>query len=408
MRKDSKGRTLRRGENQRRDGRYVYQYTDIYGIRRCVYAWRLTEADKTPSGKKFDFSLREKEKQIQRDLDEGIDIAAANVTLNDYLQSYVSQKSRTVRRTTAQNYMIYAKKISKYSIGCRRLCSIKPADVRKFYWALYEDGVAYRYITELRSFAKIALNVAVNDDLIRKNPFSVKLDIPAIPPVKKALTREEMQKFIEFLQRDQYGSRIADQVIFLCNTGLRISEYNALTFEDVDFEHAVIHVNKQLLRDWTNGNAPYIQRPKTKSGVRDIPMNQEASSAMQRILSNRKTDSDPIVEGITGFLILTREGTLQSSENLAKKIRMARNRYNKQCETGCEIYVSPHILRHTFCTRLFETGVQPKVIQYIMGHSNLGVTMDVYTHTNPDFIRKQMEDTGFFENGFTSDFTSNA
>ena len=67
-RKDSKGRNLRLGESQRKDGRYVYKYTDMYGQPQFVYAWKLVPTDKTPAGKREDLSLREKEKQIKKDL----------------------------------------------------------------------------------------------------------------------------------------------------------------------------------------------------------------------------------------------------------------------------------------------------------------------------------------------------
>ena len=80
-RKDSKGRNLRLGESQRKDGRYVYKYTDIYGKPQFIYAWKLVPTDKTPARKREDLSLREKEKQVKKDLDDGINTAGGKMTV---------------------------------------------------------------------------------------------------------------------------------------------------------------------------------------------------------------------------------------------------------------------------------------------------------------------------------------
>ena len=80
-RKDNKGRNLRLGESQRKDGRYVYKYTDIYGKPQFKYAWKLVPTDKTPAGKREDLSLREKEKQIKKDLADGINTIGGKMTV---------------------------------------------------------------------------------------------------------------------------------------------------------------------------------------------------------------------------------------------------------------------------------------------------------------------------------------
>ena len=94
-RRDSKKRKLWAGESQDKDGRYVYKYIDAFGKRKAVYSWRLTEADATPKDKKKDLSLREKEKQIQRDLSNNIATDGGNMTVLDLVKRYVSQKRET-------------------------------------------------------------------------------------------------------------------------------------------------------------------------------------------------------------------------------------------------------------------------------------------------------------------------
>ena len=89
-RRDRKGRLLKRGEQQNRDGRYEYRYYDIQGIRRSVYSWRLVETDSIPQGKRYKPPLRELEHQIQRDLKDGIQThTAKRMTLNDLFDHYM-------------------------------------------------------------------------------------------------------------------------------------------------------------------------------------------------------------------------------------------------------------------------------------------------------------------------------
>ena len=80
-RRDSKNRVLRSGESQRKDGRYAYKYIDTFGKPQFVYSWKLVPTDKTPAGKRDDISLREKEKEIQKDLDDGIDPIGKKMTV---------------------------------------------------------------------------------------------------------------------------------------------------------------------------------------------------------------------------------------------------------------------------------------------------------------------------------------
>ena len=92
-RKDSKNRNLRNGESQRKDGRYVYKYTDIYGKPQFIYSWKLVPTDKTPAGKRDDISLREKEAQIKKDLNDGIDTAGGKMTVCPHQQSKLKNRS---------------------------------------------------------------------------------------------------------------------------------------------------------------------------------------------------------------------------------------------------------------------------------------------------------------------------
>lgn len=104
-RTDNKGRILRDGESQMKDGRYRYQYMDSRGKRCAVYSWKLVETDRTPRGKRDDTSLREKIKQIDRDVEDGIKAAVNNkITLNYMFDLYMAGKYE-LKDSTRSNYL---------------------------------------------------------------------------------------------------------------------------------------------------------------------------------------------------------------------------------------------------------------------------------------------------------------
>ena len=116
-RTDNKGRILKDGESQRKDGSYRYRYTDADGVRRDVYSKRLVPTDRLPPGCKDDLSLREKERKINRDLEDGIKAAVENkATLNDLFELYMANKPE-LKDTTRSNYLYMYNKYVRNDIN---------------------------------------------------------------------------------------------------------------------------------------------------------------------------------------------------------------------------------------------------------------------------------------------------
>lgn len=130
-RKDNKGRILRDGEYQKSDGRYEFRYLNHIGELKSVYSWRLVETDKTPNGKRKTDSLREIEKTIKRDLEDGI-IVQKKLTLNKFWEDYIAQK-RELKQSTATNYKYMYKKYVKNVIGDMNITTIKYSTMKKFF-----------------------------------------------------------------------------------------------------------------------------------------------------------------------------------------------------------------------------------------------------------------------------------
>ncbi len=138
-RKDNKGRVLNDGETQRTDGRYAYQYTDALGSRKVIFSWKLLPSDKTPTGKRKDLSLREKEKKITADLNSRIVPCGGNMTVLQLVEKYISQKTG-VRHNTQANYNFVINIIKKEEFGSRRIDKVKLSDAKAWLIKLQKDG----------------------------------------------------------------------------------------------------------------------------------------------------------------------------------------------------------------------------------------------------------------------------
>ena len=124
-RRDNKNRILRSGESQRKDGRYAYKYTDTFGKVQFVYAWKLVPTDKTPAGKRDDISLREKKKEIQKDLDDGIDTIGKKMTVCE-LYAKQNRHRGNVRHNTTKGRERLMKLLEADKLGS---CPIALSDI---------------------------------------------------------------------------------------------------------------------------------------------------------------------------------------------------------------------------------------------------------------------------------------
>ena len=272
-RRDSKGRILRTGESQRKDGRYAYKYTDACGKTQFVYAWKLVPTDKTPTGKRDDVSLREKVKEILRDINDGIDTIGKKMTV---CQLYARQNShrKNVKRSTEKGREYLMSVLKSDPLGSRSIDTVKLSDAKEWAIRMSEKGYAYKTINNWKRSLKAAFYTAIEDDCIRKNPFNFAMDtvLEDDTEEKVALTQEQEDRLLAFAGSDPVYRKYCDEIIVLLGTGLRISELCGLTV-DLDFENRRIDVDHQLLRDSELGY--YVDAPKTKNGVRQIPMSEK-------------------------------------------------------------------------------------------------------------------------------------
>lgn len=389
-RRDNRNRILRSGESQRPDGRYMYKYIDGYGQIKYVYSWRLDKNDRTPSGRKRELSLREKEKQIEADLFDQIVPRGGEMTVLDLVRKYVSLKTG-IRHNTEANYNFVIHILEKEDFGRKRIDTVKLSDAKAWLIKLQKDGRGYSSIKTVRGVIRPAFQMALDDDYIRKNPFEFQLATVVVNDsvTREAITRKQERIFLEFIKSDSHFSRYYDGIYILFHTGLRISEFVGLTISDIDLESRKINVDHQLQRDRSMNYI--IEDTKTSSGTRLVPMMDDVYDCFKHILAVRpKPKVEPMIDGYTGFLFLDKNGMPMVALHWEKYFQHILEKYNSIYKVQLP-KITPHVCRHTFCSNMAKSGMNPKTLQYIMGHSDIGVTLNTYTHLGFDDVQEEMK-----------------
>ena len=389
-RRDSKNRILRSGESQRKDGRYAFKYTDAFGKPQFVYAWKLVPTDKTPAGKRDDISLREKIKEIQKDLDDGIDTVGKKMTV---CQLYAKQIRHhgNVRPNTVQGRNHLMGILEQDRFGAASIDSVKMSDAKEWALRMKEKGYSYKTISNYKRSLKAAFYTAIQDDCIRKNPFDFQISAvleddtnPKVP-----LTASQEKSLLDFILNDKIYRKYYDEIVILLGTGLRISELCGLTVSDLDFEERTITVDHQLLKSTETGY--YVETPKTKSGIRQVPMSEKVAQALRNVLAHRRSARLEEVGGYRDFVFLNQNGDPKVAGNYQGMFRGLTRKYAKTQREPLPEVMTPHTMRHTFCTNLANAGMNPKALQYIMGHSNITMTLNYYAHATFDSAKAEME-----------------
>ena len=217
-------------------------------------------------------------------------------------------------------------------------------------------------------------------DCLVKNPFSFELAKVVVNDsvTREAITRDQMRKFLKFVHDDNIFCKYYEAVFILFHTGMRISEFCGLTISDLDMENRVINIDHQLQR--LSDMRLVIEATKTNAGTRKLPMTDEVYSCFQAILEDRpKPKIEKMVEGYSGFLYLDKAGLPLVALHWEHRMKSMVDKYNRIYRVQMP-RISPHVCRHTYCSNMAKAGMNPKTLQYLMGHSDIGVTLNIYTH----------------------------
>ncbi len=403
-RKDNKNRVLKDGEHQRNNGTYEYKWRDKKGKRHSIYARTLKE-------------LREKEADTLRDVLDGIQVDSIKLTVNDLYKRWIQIK-RGLKDNTFQNYKYMYTQFVERDLGIVKIIDLKRSDVRSFYNHLADEkNLKASTIDSIHTVLHQVLEMAVEDDYLRYNPSDHALkELKKAHNVngrkRKALSIQEQELFINFLQKPGKYNRWYPIFNVLLWTGMRVGEITGLRWCDIDLDDDLISVNHTLVyysRGKEKGCSFAVNTPKTKAGSRMIPMMPVVKEAFLKEKNYQEElgiKCEVVVDGYTDFIFVNRFGGVQHQGTLNKALRriirdcnyvVFENGFNEQLVTLPNF--SNHSLRHTFTTRMCEANVNIKAMQEILGHADAETTLNIYTTATKEFKREQMTNLqSHFEN----------
>ncbi len=406
VRYDNNRTRLKTGESQRPNGTYVYRWTDTDGKRNAIYAPTLE-------------LLRIQEEQIVVDKYDGIRTDKKNLTVNDMFDLWCQLK-RGIKDSTFKNYIYMFELFVKPVFGKNKISMVKKSDIRRFYNSL-ADGKILKIATidNVHNVLHQVFQVAVDDNIIRSNPTDgmlkeLKLSHGFEREKKNALTVEQQKLFFDFLMNNSKNQHWYPIFYIMANTGMRVGEITGLRWRDIDLDEGIISVNHTLVyynhRD-EKGCYFSINTPKTQAGVREIPMTDGVKKAFlmeKEYQKNAEIESVSRVDGYDDFIFVNRYGMVQNQGNLNKAIRRIMRDCNDEVleKFGADSnpillpHFSCHILRHTFATRLCESGINIKVIQSVLGHADVSTTMNIYVDVTNALKKKEIAAFGdYITNG---------
>ena len=378
-RKDKSGKVLRKGESQRKDGTYMYRWSNKDGERECVYARTLNE-------------LRELEEGINKDMVLGVCRKAH--TLNEQIERYLRTKVN-LANSTKENYKYYFNHVVKESrIGKTKVNDIRKSDILLFYNSLIEQGLSIGTVKIIHKIIHPALQLACDDDVIPKNPADgCTKDYIDNPEKKFALTFEEEKEFLTRITMRPRMKRYYPMYAIILKTGLRISEAIGLTWDDIFMDNREININHQIQYRLLNGTTQlYATDTKTSAGRRTIPMTDEVYQLFieqKKVWMSTKKDPDFEVDGYKNFVFVSHMTGKCMNHNSVRRMMRTIVDMNKEREVQLPD-ISPHILRHTACCRYAESGCDIKVLQYLMGQTDIKTTMRVYNHVDMERVKREL------------------
>ncbi len=402
-RKDSKGRVLKENETQRKDGTYQYRWRTSDHKRHSIYAPTLEE-------------LREKEQAVIKDKSDGIRTDAQKVTLNDVYDLWVQLK-KGLKDNTFQNYKYMYEQFVRDDLGQHKITTLKRSDIRRFYnYLIDERCLKVSTVDSIHTVLHQVLDIAVEDCYLRNNISDnalkeLKQARNLFTEKRKALTIQEQEIFLDFLKKSNLYQHWYPIFALMVGTGLRVGEAVGLRWDDVDFDNNTINVNHTLIYyNHAKGGCYFgINTPKTRAGERTIPM---IESVREAILQEKEYQREAgikctaRVDGFTDFIFVNRFGNTQHQGTLNKALRRIIRDCNQEildkAKDKDNVILLPnfscHTLRHTFTTRLCESGINIKVIQSVLGHSDVSTTLDIYADVTKDLKKAEMQTFDDFMN----------
>lgn len=386
MGKDLKGKELGEFLTQRKNGSYMARFTDRFGKRKCFYSTDLKEVKAW-----LHTALYENKNKLN--------ITDDTITLNEWFEKWLTiHKYKTICLNTKRHYIHVFKTHISPILGNKKLGDINQLMVRDLINNLDKAGYQYETKSKVKILLVDMFDKAIIDDFARKNPArGIKIEREECDEEHvRVLTNEEQQIFFDCCKGTFYDNLFVVSV----NTGLRPGEICALKWDDIDLEKNEISVNKTLLYQKLEGDEQktfHFDPPKTRQSKRKVPLNKTALIALKKqklqseTVKAKSVKFKDVPKEFRDLLFVTRFGTPINAvvyNDAIERIIVEINSMRDPLEEFDKF--SAHCFRHTFATRCFESGIQPKTVQTYLGHASLKMTMDLYTHVLDDKKKEEM------------------
>lgn len=392
-RTDSKGRELYCGEYERKDGRYSYRYTTMFGEKKTIYAHRLSD-------------LRNEEAKILYLEHINISKKIFNITLNDQFEIWFAAK-QNIRENTKADYKYFYDRYIRNSLGKMLIDEITAFDIKCHYMSLNVNGrISAETISHIQNVLYQVLKSGVERNVIFNNPakdackeFNRKHSKHT--SIKSGMSVKQAEDFLKYVEKSEECMRWYPLFYFMINTGLRISEVAGLRWEDIDFNHNLINVNHSIVyHNRTEKQAAGLRGSNLKndSSHRIIPIKERTKEVLlleKKYQEEKNIQCNTIVDGYTDFIFLNRYGNVIREECVNRALKRAVFLFNSYLDENDSRECRPlplltsHSLRHTFANYLCENNVNIKVAQKLLGHTDIETTMNIYTSVSREYIEKE-------------------
>jgi integrase len=349
---------------RRKDGLYMARYTvqtatgpkrkALYGKTRQEVAAKLSKA--------------------LADRESGLTFDADNVTVAEYLARWLSDSVRgTVRVSTFERHEQIIRAHLAPAFGRMKLKTLTPAHVRSLHREKLEEGLAPATVRKIHSTLHKALSQAVADGLIPRNAADVKAPRPA-PEEMHPLSEAETRTLLNAAR--ETGDRFEALYVLAITTGLRRGELLGLRWDDADLDRGTLRVGRALVRE---GGRYVVGETKTKRGRRRVNLTPRTVAALK---AHRKRQLEQRVRLASlyedhGLIFASEKGTPLNPENLVKRS------FKPLLKRAGLPEIRFHDLRHTCATLLLGRSVHPKIVQELLGHATIAMTLDTYSHYLP-------------------------
>lgn len=352
---------------RRKDDRWVGQYL-VYTAEgpKYRYLYGKTRQD-----------VSKKLTKAMADRDGGVVFDAGRLTVEEYLERWLSDSLQgTVRASTCERHEINLRVHIRPTLGRVLLKALTPAHVRALHREKLDEGLAPATVRKIHSTLHKALSQAVADGLLPRNAADVKAPRPA-PEEMRPLSEDEARTFLQVVEES--GDRFEPLYVLAITTGLRRGELLGLRWDDADLDSSAtgtLRIGRALVRE---GGRHVIGETKTRRGRRQVNLTPRTVKAL-KAHRKRQLEERMKLAGLhedQGLIFATEVGTPVNPENLVKRS------FKPLLEKAGLPKMRFHDLRHTCATLLLGRGVHPKMVQELLGHATIAMTLDTYSHYLP-------------------------